>query len=150
MRSQTGSAATDQRHQALLVLRILLIASMVSTALHFAHNYVEVHHYAQSDLATYTTTRWGILIVWPVLTAIGLLGYWLYARGICGSAHVCLAMYSIAGLVSLGHFIDGSPDIAPFWYATIFVDAALGMAILGFVIWSWMTSASTRARPALS
>ena len=34
---------------------------------------------------------------------------------------------------ALAHFIDGSPHISAFWYATMFTDALAGMAILAFV-----------------
>ncbi len=133
--SPTPGWMSSQAHR-VVALRFILAASITSTALHYAHNYVKVHHYPESDLASFDTTRLGILIVWPLLTAIGLLGYWLYTRHVYGLAHACIAAYSFLGFVTLGHFVDGSPDISPFWYGTIFTDALAGGVALAFVVWS--------------
>lgn len=120
----------------LLVLRAILAASVVSTALHYTHNYLYVEHYPQSDLASNATTQLGILIVWPLLTGVGVLGYWLYGRRSYAFAHRCLALYSLLGIITLGHFVDGSPHIPAFWYTTIFTDALAGFAVLAFAAWS--------------
>jgi hypothetical protein len=124
----------------LTVLKLILLVALISTGLHYPHNYVQVHHYPQSELANADTTRLGILIVWPTLTAVGALGLWLYARRVYGLAYVCIAAYSFLGIVSLCHFVDGSPDIPAFWYATIFTDAVVGFAALAFVAWSVIAS----------
>ena len=126
------------------VLKLILLATLVSTGLHYPHNYVEIHHYPESNLANADTTRMGILIVWPTLTAVGALGLWLYARRVYGLAYACIAAYSFLGIVTLGHFVDGSPDIPAFWYATIFTDAIAGFAALAFVVWSAIASSGDR------
>ena len=41
--------------------------------------------------------------------------------------------------------VDGSPDVAPFWYATIFTDALAGLAIVAFTAVSARASAAGRA-----
>ena len=130
--SQTEPEARDRR---LTVLAAILAASFVSTALHYTHNYIEVRHYPQSSLIPvgYDGTRLLITMGWPVLTAIGALGFWLYRRGRYPFAAACLAIYSLTGISTLAHFVDGSPHIAPFWYTTIFTDAFVGLAILVFV-----------------
>ncbi|HVA20150.1 MAG TPA: hypothetical protein VMU55_08240 [Solirubrobacteraceae bacterium] len=51
-------------------------------------------------------------------------------------AHVCLAVYSITGIVTLGHFIYGNPKIPALFYATLFTDFLTGLAVLSFVLWS--------------
>ncbi|MDP9237036.1 MAG: hypothetical protein M3P30_06505 [Chloroflexota bacterium] len=119
--------------------------SIVSTAVHYSHNYVEIAHYPASSLASSETIRLLILVVWPTLTAIGLLGYWLYARHAPGAC-ACLMLYSILGLVTLGHFTSGSPHIPPFFYATIFTDAAAGVAVLAFAAWFGVASAAPEDR----
>ena len=77
-----------------------------------------------------------ILISWPLLTAIGLYGYRLYAQGRTREAHVCLLVYAVLGLTTFGHFLDDSPEIGSFWYATIFTDGLAGLALVAFVAWS--------------
>ncbi len=115
---------------------MLLAASIVSTGAHFTHNYVAIEQYPESAVISPAATQVAILLSWPLLTAIGLLGYRLYARRRYVAAQACLAVYSLTGLSTLGHFVDGSPDIAPFWYATIFTDGLAGLAILAFAVWS--------------
>jgi hypothetical protein len=135
------------RARALSILKVLLVFSITSTALHFTHNFVKIDQYPD-DLVDGTVTQVAILLTWPVLTAVGLLGYRLYARGRFADAYICLLAYSFLGISTLGHFLDGSPDIAPFWFATIFTDGLAGFSIVAFVVWSWRASAGSAA-PAL-
>ena len=116
------------------VLRWILGASIVSTAIHFTHNFVEIEQYPQSDLISNTAVQVGIVVLWPLLTAVGLLGYRRYAAGRYDSAHLLLALYAVLPLTTLGHYTEGNPDIAPFFYATIITDGLLGIAMLAFVV----------------
>ena len=88
-----------------------------------------------------------ILVSWPLLTAIGLYGLRLYARGAHERAHACLLTYAVMPLTTPGHFIDGSPDIPPFWFATIFTDGLAGLGLVGFVLLS-ARALRRRAAPA--
>jgi hypothetical protein len=117
------------------LLAAILAFSVVSTGLHYSHNFVEVDRYP-NELAGGPAVRVAILVSWPLLTAIGLYGYRLYAQGRTREAHVCLLAYAVLGLTTLGHFLDDSPDIGAFWYATIFTDGLAGLALVGFVAWS--------------
>ena len=126
---------TANAHGRLNLLALLLVVSVATTAVHYPHNYIAVTHYPQSSFIPigYDGTRLLIAVGWPVLTAIGAFGLWLYRRGSYPAAWACLAVYSLTGISWLAHFIDGSPRIPPFWYATMFTDALAGMAILAFV-----------------
>ena len=121
------------------VLGVILAASVVSTAAHYTHNFVEIEQYPQYDWQSAALTQAAILVSWPLLTAIGLIGYWLYRQRRDRAAHTCLVIYSLTGLITPIHFLKGSPDIAPLWYATIFTDALAGLAVLAFVGWSALT-----------
>ena len=82
----------------------------------------------------------------PLLAAVhglALYAYRLYAQRRYREAHPLLLAYSFFGLTTLGHFLDGKPDIAPFWFATIFTDALAGLAVLAFTI-SSMRSVAAR------
>jgi hypothetical protein len=118
------------------VLRAILAFSIVSTGLHYSHNFFAIEDYPDSSIASDTTTQVAVVISWPLLTAIGLLGYRLYAQGRFRIAHAALVTYSLTGLVTIGHFLDGVPDIPAFFFATIFTDFAAGVALLAFVAWS--------------
>ena len=121
----------------LAVLRAILGFSILSTGIHYTHNFVEVDQYPQSGLGISDgAIQVAVLVAWPLLTAIGLYGYRQYASGRVDRAHVPLLLYSITGLVTIGHFTDGVPDIPPLFFATIFTDFLAGLAVAGFAIWS--------------
>jgi hypothetical protein len=116
----------------LSALRGILAFSVLSTAAHYAHNYFEIDSYPGGGAGQQAL----ILVSWPVLTAIGVYGYRLYARGDLGRAHACLLIYSLTGLVTPLHFVYGEPDIPSFFYATLFTDFIAGLAVVAFVAWS--------------
>jgi hypothetical protein len=127
-----------------MVLRTILAAGILSTAIHYTHNFVAVGQYPGPHGAFDTIVRVAIVTAWPTLTAIGLLGYRRYAQRRYREAHTCLLVYSITGFATLGHFIYGSPDIPAFFYATLFTDALTALAVVTFVIWSavsWVPAA---------
>lgn len=118
----------------LRTLKVILAAEILSTAIHYTHNFVEVSRYpGPRDL--YTPTRIAIVVAWPLLTWIGLIGYRRYREGRLREAQVCLAVYSVTGIVTLGHFLYGNPRIPAFFYASLFTDAATGLATLAFALW---------------
>jgi hypothetical protein len=126
------AAAPADHARMLSVLRWLLAFAIVSTGLHFTHNFVQIDQYPRSDLVGNGVIRVAIVISWPLFTALALWGYRLYAGRRYSTAHACLLGYSLFCMVTLGHFIDGSPDIAPFWYATLFTDPLAGLALMAF------------------
>ena len=121
----------------LAVLRAILGFSILSTGIHYTHNFVEVDQYPQSGIGiSNDAIQVAVLISWPLLTAIGLYGYRQYANGRLDRALVPLLIYSVTGLVTIGHFLDGVPDIPPLFFATIFTDFIAGVAMIAFVVWS--------------
>jgi hypothetical protein len=121
----------DER-QRLTLLKIILAAGILSTAIHYTHNFIEVHLYPGPHGSWDTITRIAIVVAWPLLTAIGLVGYRRYAEHRYREARVCLTVYSATGLATLGHFAYGSPQIPAFFYATLFTDALTALAVLAF------------------
>jgi hypothetical protein len=137
--------ADEQRR--LTLLGAILAASVLSTAIHYTHNFVAVNRYPGPGGGFYTAVRVAIVVAWPLLTAIGLVGYRRYRERRYREAHVCLSVYSLTGLATMGHFIYGNPKIPAFFYATLFTDALAGLAVLAFVLWSANTM-KPRARRA--
>jgi hypothetical protein len=125
----------DER-QTLTLLKAILTASILSTAIHYTHNFIAVNRYPGPGGSFYTVVRVAIVIGWPLLTAIGLTGYRRYRERRYQEARVCLAVYSLTGLVTMGHFAYGNPHIPAFFYATLFTDFLCGLAVLAFVVWS--------------
>jgi len=139
---QEATVQAEEQRRRLTLLKTILAAGMLSTAIHYTHNFVAVNRYpGPKDL--YTVTRVAIVVAWPLLTWIGLMGYRRYREGRYREAQVCLAVYSITGIVTLGHFIYGNPKIPAFFYATLFTDALTGFAILAFAVWAVSASGLT-------
>lgn len=137
-RLQDGELAWDE-HGRLRVLRTIVAISILSTAIHYTHNFVAVSSYPGPGGSFYTVVRVAIVIAWPSLTAIGLIGYRRYRERRFQEAHVCLVVYSLTGLATFGHFIYGNPAIPAFFYATLFTDGLTGLAVLVFAARSVLT-----------
>lgn len=130
-----GTGWVSEHERRLTALRWILGFGIVSTGLHFTHNFVAIDQYPD-DLVSGTVVQVAILLFWPLFTGLALYAYRLYGQHRYREAHPLLVAYSVFGLTTLGHFLDGSPDIATFWFATIFTDALAGLAVLAFTIWS--------------
>jgi hypothetical protein len=140
-------ARSERGRPGLTALKVILGAGILSTAIHYTHNFIDVSHYP-GPKSLYTFVRVLIVVAWPLLTFIGLTGYRRYREGRDREARVCLCVYSLTGIATLGHFLYGNPHIPAFFYATLFTDALTGLAVLGFVAWSANVDAGAGAPPA--
>ncbi len=128
----------------LTVLRGILVFSVLSTAIHYTHNFVEIDSYPD-DLVPAWMTQVAIVTAWPVLTLAALHAYRLFRdSGSSPRVHVLLGAYSIIGLSTPAHFLDGSPDVPLYADATIFTDGLAGLLVAGWVIASIRASAPVR------
>jgi hypothetical protein len=116
------------------LLRILLAAAIISSAIHYTHNFVMASMYPPLPplFPNALAFQIGIAIAWPLLTGVGIWGYAQYAAGNLRQAGWALVIYSIVGISTIGHFLGPSPDIPPFFFVTIFTDFLTGTAMLGF------------------
>ena len=115
------------------LLKILVIASMVSTAIHFVDNYLYFEHYPQPEWITPP----GIYRSWILWTAFGIAGYWLYKTQRFWPSYLCLAIYSTCGISSLAHYLYGAMhEFSAKMHFFILTDALTGLAILAFTLWS--------------
>ena len=118
-----------------IYLQAILIFTMLSTGIHFTHNFVKIEDYPESPIPD-GVVRAAIVISWPLFLAVAIHAYRLYARGDERAARPWLLGLGAWALVALGHFTEGNPDIPPVWYATIWTDALAGLLVVGFVVWS--------------
>jgi len=125
------------------ILRWILGFGILTTGVHFIHNFVEIEDYPASFIPNWVVQA-GIVISWPVFTALAVSASRRYARGDVRGARPGLVAYGLWTLVSLGHFTSGNPDIPPFFYATIFTDVLAGALVLGFVVWTEKRHLSAR------
>ena len=132
------------RGRDLTILRALLAFAILSTGLHFTHNFVEIDQYP-SGFVSEGLIKALIPITWPLYTGVALIGYRLYARGRLRPARVALVLYGLFAMTSLLHFTAGTPDVPPFWFATIFTDGLAGIAVIAFAAWSTRPRAAAPA-----
>ncbi|EOD63860.1 hypothetical protein [Amycolatopsis vancoresmycina] len=132
------------------VLRVILGFSLLSTTLHYAHNAIRVADYPQLPGVPAAAAGIAVAVAWVLLTAFGWLGYRAYTQGRYPRALAFLLVYSLTGIVTLGHFLTGVPQIPAFWFATIFTDAAAGLALWAFLTWAWATLNRVTARDQVS
>ena len=120
-------------------LRLIVAFNLLSTAVHYTHNFVMADMYPPVPVLFPTALSYqiGIAISWPLLTALGLWGYRLYKEGNTRRSRPLLVAYAMLGFTTLGHFMGGNPDIPPFFYVTLFTDFLAGSALLVFVAWSF-------------
>ncbi len=116
-------------------LKAILVFTMVSTGIHFTHNFVKIEDYPDSPIPD-SVVRTAIVISWPLFLFVAVRGYRLYAERGLGAARPWLIALGAWALVALGHFTGGNPDIPPVWYATIWTDVLAGLLVLGFVVWA--------------
>lgn len=115
------------------LLKILLIVSIVSTAIHFTDNYLYIDQYPQPDWITASS----VYRSWIIWTVIAIAGYWFYKNRRFWLSYICLAIYSSCGLSSLAHYLFGPmSEFSPKMHFFIATDALAGLAILVFTLWS--------------
>ena len=118
------------------LLRGLIAFSVLSTAIHFTHNFFYVDEYPQASYTSNTLTQVGVIVLWPLLTAAGLYGYHLYKERRYTTANLLIGAYSALGLITPLHFTAGNPDVPTFFYITIFTDGLAGLFLLLFALYS--------------
>lgn len=112
-------------------LRMLLFCLMLTTTIHYAHNYTRAADYPpvpfiyESPIAY----RIGILISYPFHTFCGFYGYRLYLSGKYRKSLLYLGSYATLGIRTPAHFFGGVPQIPWFWFLTIFTDFFAGVAL---------------------
>src|SRR5437764_8652860 len=119
----------------LRTLRVILAATMASTAVHYTDNVLRVRLYPGAPGIPDTVARIVIVVAWLVLTAVGLIGYRRYTERRYWAARACLLVYSLTGLISLGHFLVGVPQVSWIWFVFIGTDTLTGLAMWIFVAW---------------
>lgn len=114
------------------VVRAVVIASIVITALHYTDNYVSIEDYPQPGWIHRET----ILLAWGLLTLIGIAGYMLLRNGRPVAAGLYLLIYSYTGTSSLGHYPYGhAGDFTTKMHLFIWTDALVGLAVAICALW---------------
>lgn len=137
--------ALQENRQPLLLL--LIIVSILSMLIHYTDNFLFFSQYPQPDWITLSS----IYVAWVVLTAIGVAGYSLYRNQHFWLSYLCLFLYSLTGLSSLGHYLYGSlSSFSAKMHLLIWADAFTGLGILGFTLWSGLLLREWRKRSSVT
>lgn len=83
-------------------LFVLLLVYAGATVVHFVHNAEFIAEYPNLPKSW---TRADIYLAWVGLTAVGLAGWFLVARGHRRIGLIVLIAYAALGLDSLGHYV---------------------------------------------
>jgi hypothetical protein len=124
----------QSRQPHLALLRLLLAAAVISSGIHYSHNFVMADMYPPLPpmFPDSRSFQVGIAIAWPLLTGIAIWGYCQYRARNLRRAGWAFAIYSILGISTIGHFLGPSPDVPTFFFVTIFTDFLTGAAMLAF------------------
>ena len=129
--------ATRTSH--LTLLRALLIVAIAESFVHYLDNTLRYSDYTGADPPAVTSwiARWMIPVSWVLFTAAAVIGYRRFRDGRWAQAALWLSVYSVSGLISLGHYIGISiSDLSAFQNTFVFLDIAAGTAVLAFALWT--------------
>src|SRR3954452_12887168 len=132
----------------LMVLRVLLVVGIAESFVHYLDNTLRYSDYTGPNPPAVTSwiAQWMIPVSWVLFTAAGVVGYRRFRDGRWSEAAGYLAIYSVSGLISIGHYVGVSvDDLSTFQNTFVFLDIALGIAILTFAAWTWRRSGGTVA-----
>jgi len=123
----------------LMVLRVLLGTAIAVSFVHYLDDTLRYTDYTGPNPPAVTAwiAAWMLPVAWVLFTAAGLLGYRRFRQRQWTQAAICLGVYSISGLISLGHYLGISiEDLSVFQNTFVFADIALGAALLAFAVWT--------------
>jgi len=120
----------------LKLLNIVFFTAVASSLVHYTDNYLAFDRFPNDGVGPSIAAH-TVLIAWIVFTAFGVAGYVAYRRGRIREGSALLAVYSISGLIGLGHYTaSGMSELAWWRHVHIAVDFLCGVAVLTFAIWS--------------
>lgn len=109
-------------------LAALVLIYGVASLMHFVHNAEFLADYPNMPASW---SRPSVYFAWLTMTAVGVFGWLFVRRGVPGVGLPLLAVYSVLGLVSLGHYLlapMSAHSIA--MNATILVEVAAAAVLL--------------------
>jgi hypothetical protein len=114
-------------------VRLVVIASVLVTAVHFTDNFVSIETYPQPGWITETV----VAAAWPLFTMIGIAAAIFYGRGRTELGAWLLLAYSYTGVSSLGHFLSGGPEeFTTRGLVSVLADGMIGITVLSVAVWA--------------
>jgi hypothetical protein len=120
----------------LRALNVVFFAAVASSLVHYTDNYLAFDRFPDGGPGPQISAD-SIWIAWLVFTAFGVAGYLQYRRGRIELGAGLLAVYSLSGLIGLGHYTaPGMSELAWWRHVHIWTDILCGSAVLAFAVWS--------------
>jgi len=120
-------------------LTILFSLAVVSSIAHYTDNTINFDEYPHPEPGSIVPDPpdWLVGSSWFAFTAVGVLGVWWYAQNRILPAAVAIAVYSVSGTISIGHYLaPGATGMAPLRQVSIGIDIVLGVLLLGLALWA--------------
>ena len=118
------------------LLNIVFFSAVASSLVHYTDNYLAFDRFPKDGVGPSITAD-SVWIAWIIFSAFGVVGYVLYRRGDIRLGSALLAVYSISGLIGIGHYTaSGMSELAWWRHVHIGVDFLCGGAVLTFAVWS--------------
>ena len=119
-------------------LLLLLGVAFVVSVIHYIDNVVNYADYpAPGPDALLAPSERVIAVAWFVFTAAGLVGLWAWFRRRVLTSALALTVYSVSGLIGIGHYaVPGAFDMVWWRQTHVIIDILCGIAVLGFALWA--------------
>jgi hypothetical protein len=107
------------------------------SVIHYADNYLNYDAFPQ-DEAGPSPSRWLVGVSWFVFTAFAALAVRSHRRGAAVPAAICLGIYSLSGLIGVGHYtVEGAGEMVWWRHAHVVADIVVGAALLLLAVAIW-------------
>jgi hypothetical protein len=125
-------------------VRTVFITALLLSVVHYIDNTVRYDDYTGGKSSF--VTRPMIPLTWVLFVAAGVAGYRALKRGNRTLGGWLLVVFSISGIVGIGHFTTVSPsDFSAFQLTFIVLDFLAGLAV--FVVAAGVATAKPVSRP---
>ena len=116
------------RSEELTVVRRVFVTALLLSVVHYVDNTVRYEDYTGGQDSF--ITRPMIPLSWVLFTAAGVAGYRYLEQGRRSLGGWLLGLYSVSGLIGIGHFTTVSPgDFSLFQNTFIALDFLAGLAV---------------------
>ncbi len=118
------------RTDELTLIRRVFVTALLLSVVHYIDNTVRFEDYTGGKASDGFITQPMIPISWVLFTVAGVTGYRLLKQGNHGLGGSLLGVYSVSGLIGVGHFTTVSPgDFSAFQNTFIALDFLAGLAV---------------------
>jgi hypothetical protein len=135
----TSGRSSHRLDRPTAVLRLLVVAAIVESFVHYADNTLRYDDYTVADpsFPGGLVKQWVVPVSWVVFTIAGIVGYRRFRDGRRPEAAAWIGAYSTSGLISVLHFRDISmSDLSAFQNTFVALDVILGVLLLAFALWT--------------